>query len=420
MSSREIGFLPGSRAGSRPEQGVESPHDSRSHALGVSAELAQARRARHRAPLPRPVHGRAERARRQRRAGEVADRLGQDARVRAADRRAARRERGAGRARARADARARRAGDRGARDAAPGPRPHGRDRLRRRPTPRPGQRARRSARPRRHARPAAGSGRPRGWSRSTAIRILVLDEADRMLDMGFKPQVDRIVRACRATGRRCSSRPRSTARSASWRARTRTRPPASRPSCRPAPQGEVEHRFVPVTADTKVDTLDRAARGRARLALVFVRTKRGADRLAAKLVRRGVQAVAMHGDLTQRARERALKRFEAGEVSTLIATDVAAARPRPRGHHARRQLRPARGRQGLRPPRRPHRPRRPRGHRRDARAARAAGRGQPGREAERPRRDSTRRPGCARRRPLVYSSRRRNSKWGPVRPRRKI
>jgi superfamily II DNA/RNA helicase len=59
-------------------------------------------------------------------------------------------------------------------------------------------------------------------------------------------------------------------------------------------------------------------------ALVFVRTKRGADRLARRLSSRGVDAVAMHGDKSQRQREKALAAFEAGRVDTLIATDVAA------------------------------------------------------------------------------------------------
>ena len=58
--------------------------------------------------------------------------------------------------------------------------------------------------------------------------------------------------------------------------------------------------------------------------LVFVRTKRGADRLVQKLARRGVGATAMHGDMSQAARERALARFESGAVETLVATDVAA------------------------------------------------------------------------------------------------
>ena len=57
---------------------------------------------------------------------------------------------------------------------------------------------------------------------------------------------------------------------------------------------------------------------------MFVRTKRGADRLAAKLVRRDVPAIALHGDMSQSARERALARFHSGKVTTLVATDVAA------------------------------------------------------------------------------------------------
>src|SRR5438046_6672617 len=58
--------------------------------------------------------------------------------------------------------------------------------------------------------------------------------------------------------------------------------------------------------------------------LGFVRTKRGADRRVQKLARQGVTAAAMHGDMTQNARERALARFETGKVETLVATDVAA------------------------------------------------------------------------------------------------
>ena len=60
------------------------------------------------------------------------------------------------------------------------------------------------------------------------------------------------------------------------------------------------------------------------LTLVFVRTKRGADRLVKRLGARDVEAVAMHGDKSQSQRERALARFEAGKVTTLVATDVAA------------------------------------------------------------------------------------------------
>src|SRR5581483_2604378 len=60
------------------------------------------------------------------------------------------------------------------------------------------------------------------------------------------------------------------------------------------------------------------------LTLVFVRTKRGAERLVQKLGRAGVPAAALHGDMSQRGRERSLARFETGTVTTLVATDVAA------------------------------------------------------------------------------------------------
>ena len=92
----------------------------------------------------------------------------------------------------------------------------------------------------------------------------------------------------------------------------------------PRTDESVEHRFVPVKGDTKVETLVELLRAEGGHTLVFVRTRRGADRLVRKLARQDVRAVAMHGDLSQGQRERALRRFESGEVSTLVATDVAA------------------------------------------------------------------------------------------------
>jgi superfamily II DNA/RNA helicase len=87
----------------------------------------------------------------------------------------------------------------------------------------------------------------------------------------------------------------------------------------------VEHRFVAVTPDSKLDALVRELRDDRRgLTLVFVRTKRGADRLVKRLRGRDMPALAMHGDKSQSQREKALARFEAGHVDTLIATDVAA------------------------------------------------------------------------------------------------
>ena len=156
------------------------------------------------------------------------------------------------------------------------------------------------------------------------IRILVLDEADRMLDMGFQPQVDRIVRRLprnRQTMFFSATLDGAVGKLAHAYTNSASQFEAGQVAEDP---GEIEHRFVPVTADTKVETLVEHLRAAEGLTLVFVRTKRGADRLVQKLGRHDIRAVAMHGDMAQGARERALTRFESGKVTTLVATDVAA------------------------------------------------------------------------------------------------
>jgi superfamily II DNA/RNA helicase len=156
------------------------------------------------------------------------------------------------------------------------------------------------------------------------IRILVLDEADRMLDMGFQPQVDRIVRRLprnRQTMFFSATLDGAVGKLAHAYTNSASQFEASQVAEDP---GEIEHRFVSVTSDTKVETLVEHLRAADGLTLVFVRTKRGADRLVQKLGRHDVHAVAMHGDMAQGARERALTRFESGKVTTLVATDVAA------------------------------------------------------------------------------------------------
>jgi superfamily II DNA/RNA helicase len=159
----------------------------------------------------------------------------------------------------------------------------------------------------------------------SAIRILVLDEADRMLDLGFKPQVDRIVRRL-PRNRQTMFFSATLDGEVGELARSYTSSPSRFEADAPmdTAAGETEHRYVPVSASSKVETLVEHLRGWDGLTLVFVRTKRGADRLAEKLARHGVKVEAMHGDLSQRARQRALERFESGKVRVLVATDVAA------------------------------------------------------------------------------------------------
>src|SRR6184192_1681091 len=133
------------------------------------------------------------------------------------------------------------------------------------------------------------------------VRLLVLDETDRMLDMGFQPQVDRIVRRL-PRNRQTMFFSATLDGAVGQLARAYTNSPARFETEHASEQpDEIEHTFEPVTADNKVDALVTHIRSSEGLTLVFVRTKRGADRLVPKLGRRKVRAVAMHGDMSQKA-----------------------------------------------------------------------------------------------------------------------
>ncbi len=156
------------------------------------------------------------------------------------------------------------------------------------------------------------------------VRICVLDEADRMLDMGFLPDVTRILEMLRPD-RQTMLFSATLEGEVGGLADRWTRDAVLHENGEPGPNiNHATHRFVGVEHPDKTKTLVRELAGDRGLALIFVRTQRGADRLARNLRKQGFSAGELHGGMSQPQRERALGRFASGANDVLVATDVAA------------------------------------------------------------------------------------------------
>jgi superfamily II DNA/RNA helicase len=156
------------------------------------------------------------------------------------------------------------------------------------------------------------------------VRIAVLDEADRMLDMGFLPDVTRILQMLRPERQTMLFSATLDGEVGRLAERFTDDPVRHEVKDDRPTVALANHRFLAVEHPQKTNALVRELAADRGLTLIFVRTKRGADRLARRLKTEGFRVGALHGGMTQPARERALGHFASGDRDVLVATDVAA------------------------------------------------------------------------------------------------
>jgi superfamily II DNA/RNA helicase len=163
----------------------------------------------------------------------------------------------------------------------------------------------------------------RGVADVSRVESVVIDEADQMADMGFLPQVHRIMRGIGGNHQTMLFSATLDGAVGSLIKRYLSDPVRHEVETESETVETQEHRFIAVHEMDKVKVAAAISRSVDRM-LVFVRTKRGADRVDRNLQQEGVKSAAIHGDLPQRVRERALRDFSTGKLPVLVATNVAA------------------------------------------------------------------------------------------------
>ena len=163
----------------------------------------------------------------------------------------------------------------------------------------------------------------RGDISVTSVEKIVIDEADRMADMGFMPQVEWVLRQVEVDHQTLLFSATLDGMVSGLISRYQHDPAMHEVDSREVTVAEMQHRFIAVHEMDQVKVAA-AIINSSNKTIVFTKTRWGADKLASKLLKENVNAAAIHGDLRQSQREKALKDFTKGKIKSLVATDVAA------------------------------------------------------------------------------------------------